>query len=175
MDRRAAIADAAIALLSSEGSRGLTHRAVDALLALPKGSTSYYFRTREALLAAAAARVVALDRADVDEIGPGLEGMIALLETWLRPANRPRLIARFELFLMAARKGPGPLSSSRGGFVRLVEEGLSAAGVPEPSRGAATLIAIYEGLLLDTMMGSSRGPEERAEILRRVVGTLGDG
>src|SRR5262245_53564436 len=96
MDRRVAIADAAIALLASEGSRGLTHRAVDAHLELPKGSTSYYFRTREALIAAAGTRLASIDRADVEAIEPGLDGIVNLLEHWLEPANRPRLIARFE-------------------------------------------------------------------------------
>jgi hypothetical protein len=46
------IADAAIGLLAAEGMRGLTHRTVDRAADLPKGSTSYYFRTRQALLQA---------------------------------------------------------------------------------------------------------------------------
>ncbi|HEY1174567.1 MAG TPA: TetR family transcriptional regulator, partial [Phytomonospora sp.] len=48
--RRGLVADAAIALLADKGTRGLTHRAVDEQAGLPQGSTSYYFRSREALL-----------------------------------------------------------------------------------------------------------------------------
>src|SRR5664279_5856370 len=50
LDRRAAMGDAAIAIIGGRGLRALTHRAVDQALALPDGSTSYYLRTRRALL-----------------------------------------------------------------------------------------------------------------------------
>lgn len=52
--RRIEIADAALAVLAAEGSRGLTHRAVDEAAGLPSGSTSNHFRTRSALLEAGA-------------------------------------------------------------------------------------------------------------------------
>lgn len=175
MDRRLAIADAAISLLATEGSRGLTHRAVDALLKLPKGSTSYYYRTREALIAAAVTRIVELDRGDLESMGPGLEGMVDLLEHWLKPEIRPRLTARFELFLMRARaERLGTMAQTRAAFRRQVEEGLAAHGVRDPTRCAAMLIAIQEGLLLDELIGAGVGPAGRAEILRRVFNALGD-
>ncbi len=60
-ERRDAIADAAIHLVANRGLRGLTHRAVDAEVGLPPGSTSYYLRTRQALLAACLDRLLALD------------------------------------------------------------------------------------------------------------------
>jgi len=44
------MADAAIVIIGERGLRALTHRAVDQALALPDGSTSYYLRTRRALL-----------------------------------------------------------------------------------------------------------------------------
>ncbi|TDO54429.1 hypothetical protein EV643_101218 [Kribbella sp. VKM Ac-2527] len=62
-DRRAAIADAAIHLVATRGLRGLTHRAVDAKAGLPPGSTSYYLRTRNALLTACVDRMLARDLA----------------------------------------------------------------------------------------------------------------
>ena len=60
-DRRDAIADAAIHLVATRGLRGLTHRAVDAEAGLPPGSTSYYLRTRNALLTACVNRMLARD------------------------------------------------------------------------------------------------------------------
>src|SRR5690606_33148997 len=48
--RRQALADAGIAVLAREGSRGLTHRAVDSEAGVPVGTTSNYFRSREALV-----------------------------------------------------------------------------------------------------------------------------
>ena len=62
-DRRTQIADTVIEVLAASGARGLTHRAVDAAAGLPAGSSSYYFRSREALLIAAARRLADLDLA----------------------------------------------------------------------------------------------------------------
>lgn len=64
-DRRTVLADAAIHVLAEEGMRGLTHRAVDRAAALPPGTTSAYFRTRQALLTALVRRLVAQDQAEL--------------------------------------------------------------------------------------------------------------
>ena len=56
-DRRPLIADHAIAVLARGGARALTHQAVDRSSGLAAGSTSYYFRTREALVEAAIERL----------------------------------------------------------------------------------------------------------------------
>src|SRR5262245_42599709 len=48
--RELVLLDAAIEVLAERGTRGLTHRAVDARAGLPLGSTSNRFRTRNALL-----------------------------------------------------------------------------------------------------------------------------
>ncbi|KPI05488.1 hypothetical protein OV450_4029 [Actinobacteria bacterium OV450] len=65
-DRRTLIADTAIALVAAAGLRGLTHRAVDGAARLPAGSTSYYFRTRTALIGACYQRLAELDLGDVE-------------------------------------------------------------------------------------------------------------
>lgn len=63
-DRRAQIVAGAIELIATRGIRALTHRALDTQLALPPGSTSYYFRTRQALIEAVADGITARSRAD---------------------------------------------------------------------------------------------------------------
>nr|WP_202422790.1 TetR family transcriptional regulator [Gordonia sp. SID5947] len=45
------------------GNHAVTHQAVDRHLSLPRGSTSYYFRTRDALISAAAGHLVERSRA----------------------------------------------------------------------------------------------------------------
>ncbi|MDH2393598.1 TetR family transcriptional regulator [Streptomyces sp. HNM0663] len=55
--RRAALVDAAIKVLASEGARGLTFRAVDAAAEVPKGTASNYFANRDDLLNQAGARI----------------------------------------------------------------------------------------------------------------------
>ncbi|MFE3993067.1 TetR/AcrR family transcriptional regulator, partial [Streptomyces goshikiensis] len=110
-DRRTLIADTAIDLVAAAGLRGLTHRAVDAAAGLPAGSTSYYFRTRTALIGACYQRLAELDLGDVDTDGPPPAGadrsaaaaaLAALLYRWLT-TGRARQLARFELSLEAAR------------------------------------------------------------------------
>ena len=49
--------------------RALTHRAVDARAELPMGTTSAYFRTRQALLTAIVKRLSDLDREDLRQRG----------------------------------------------------------------------------------------------------------
>lgn len=65
-DRRPLIADHAIAVLARGGARALTHQAVDRDAGLSPGSTSYYFRTREALVSAAVERIRLHSRAAFD-------------------------------------------------------------------------------------------------------------
>ncbi|AUH69197.1 MULTISPECIES: TetR/AcrR family transcriptional regulator [Gordonia] len=62
-DRREAICEAALDLAAAGGNRAVTHSAVDRTLDLPKGSTSYYFRTRAALLGGAIAHLTRTSRA----------------------------------------------------------------------------------------------------------------
>src|SRR3979409_2718768 len=59
-ERRKQILDAAIDILCDDGVGGLTHRQVDGRAGVPAGTTSNYFRTRQALLEATAARTVDL-------------------------------------------------------------------------------------------------------------------
>ena len=50
MDRREAIASAAVDLVAEGGSHALTHRRIDRRLGLPEGTTSNYARNRRALV-----------------------------------------------------------------------------------------------------------------------------
>jgi AcrR family transcriptional regulator len=59
-ERRDDLADAAIGVLAREGLRGLTHRAVDGAAGLAEGTSSYYFRTRAALLQACVDRLTTI-------------------------------------------------------------------------------------------------------------------
>jgi DNA-binding transcriptional regulator YbjK len=108
------LCDAAIQLLATEGAKGLSHPKVDRYADVPNGSTSFYFRTRSALLQAAAQRLAELDLADLmsvagrtekdDTARPG--GASALATMVMLSGEEPRLTrtkARFELLLQANR------------------------------------------------------------------------
>ena len=64
-ERRRQLADAAIELLGQDGVHGVSHPKVDARAGVPRGTTSFYFRTRKALLLAIATRMAERDAADL--------------------------------------------------------------------------------------------------------------
>ena len=66
--RRVQVLDAAIAVLGRQGVRGVTHRAVDAAAGVPLGTTSNYFRTRDALFEGVVERFAERERAAFDEL-----------------------------------------------------------------------------------------------------------
>ena len=163
-DRRVRIAEAALEVLAREGSRGLTHRAVDRQLALPNGSTSYYYSTRSALLLAAAQRLAALDIADVEASANSIEGVAALLERWLQPAQRTRALARIELLLTAAREPAFSfMRDARAKFIAHAARGRRSA---EARAAATALIALADGLLLH---GLVTGKLSRSELRRALA------
>jgi DNA-binding transcriptional regulator YbjK len=111
--RRNDLCDAAIDALGSAGSRGLTHLEVDRRAGLPTGTASAYYRTREALLHAIAARIAELDLADLTamtekvcaETGstPGITELAQIVMVAARDPWLTRTRARFELALQAGR------------------------------------------------------------------------
>jgi len=113
--RRAALLDAAIEVLAREGARGLTFRAVDAEAAVPVGTATNYFSSRDELfmqvglrfyerlepdagvLAAGLAgprdhdRVTELMHDVVNRVSAFRSGYLALLELRLESTRRPEL------------------------------------------------------------------------------------
>ncbi|MFG1851941.1 TetR/AcrR family transcriptional regulator [Actinomadura geliboluensis] len=109
--RRQALTDAAIDLLAASGVHGVTHRTVEKQAGLPAGTASNYFRSREALLVAAAERVVELHLADMEQAAEhqpagGADLVEMLTESLFTAATalRDRYLAIFELRLEAVRR-----------------------------------------------------------------------
>ncbi|MEU8773741.1 TetR family transcriptional regulator [Streptomyces sp. NPDC048606] len=182
VDRRTLIADTAIALVAAAGLRGLTHRAVDGAAGLAAGSTSYYFRTRTALIGACYRRLAELDLEDLDADPPALPGppvdpaspdatgasagvpldrdaaaaaFAALLHRWLT-AGRERQLARFELSLEAARNPELEPELHRAGLGARARAAavLAALGARDPQRSAELIAAWTDGLLYDRLAGA---------------------
>ncbi|WP_327251243.1 TetR/AcrR family transcriptional regulator [Streptomyces sp. NBC_01244] len=190
-DRRTLIADSAIDLVATAGLRGLTHRAVDGAAGLPAGSTSYYFRTREALIGACYARLAELDLGDFDEgAAPSASSassspmgrdavaaaLAALLYRWLT-SGRTRQLARFELSLEAARNPELATELHRAGQGSRDRAAgiLAALGAARPVESAELLVAWADGLLYDRLAGAlarSRPAPQLAEltsVTRRMI------
>ncbi|MEU0939960.1 MULTISPECIES: TetR family transcriptional regulator [unclassified Embleya] len=115
--RRAALVDAAIEVLAREGARGLTFRAVDNEAAVPVGTVSNYFVSRDDLLTQAGARVY--ERLQPDE---------ALIARQ-RAAGRDR-----ETYAVLMRELVGRVAAFRTGYLALLELRLEATRRPELRR-----------------------------------------
>jgi DNA-binding transcriptional regulator YbjK len=180
--RREHLCDVAITLIARTGLRGLTHRAVDRAADVPEGSTSYYFRTRNALLAAVTARMAEID-AQADRPGPTtdpdeLADLATALVTSLTGPGRERMLARYELSMEAARQPElrAALHTAGAGMRRAARDLLAAAGAPDPARQGPDLVAFLDGLVYDQLAGAGgpRAPEALRASIREVLrGMLG--
>lgn len=165
-ERRDAIADAAIHLVANRGVRGLTHRAVDAAAGLPPGSTSYYLRTRHALLTACLERLLALDERTILRVSPespALEVLVAAVTGIAR--ERPEsTIARYELSLEATRRPElRALRDQHALHLRSSLAGvLASAGVPDAEQSSWPVAAMLDGLIRDRVAGLAATLSEEA-------------
>jgi DNA-binding transcriptional regulator YbjK len=166
------IADAAISVLALEGARGLTHRALDRRLQLPDGSTSYYFRTRQALLAAATARLLLLDSLDASDFEMSAAGLSRMCQRWSTGTRRERAIARLELFLAAARSPE--FDAAREFFLAGADAKLRDLSASSPRSAAVAVVALMDGLLIHSLvLGPLREPELK-HITSRVLEAFTD-
>lgn len=111
-ERRRDLCDTAIQLLADDGAKGLSHLKVDRKADVPDGTTSFYFRTRSALLRAVAERLVELDLADLQSVADSTDSRgnnpspSRLSQVIIRSGSEPqfsRTKARYELTMQAGR------------------------------------------------------------------------
>lgn len=149
--------DAALALVGDQGLRALTHARVDQRAGLPKGSTSNWFRTRDALLAGVITWLAEMERADFaagsapeittpDQLIDALSGFVTLRTGPL--ASRTR--ARYTLFLEGINDPEllVPLLEQRAVYVEWTIGLLAGIGAARPADAARTLMATGEGMML---------------------------
>jgi DNA-binding transcriptional regulator YbjK len=166
--RRTRLADAAITTLAREGSRGLTHRAVDRTAGVAEGSTSYYFRTRLDLLRAIVRRMSDLDTASLPALahadGEEFEEAFTAAVQGLVTDGRERQLARYELTLEATRRPElreALLANAAPIHDRLTGQ-LAALGVPDPGDRAQDLLALLDGLLFSRLTAADGAPSPQA-------------
>ncbi|WP_370940055.1 TetR/AcrR family transcriptional regulator [Amycolatopsis sp. cg13] len=179
MERIAVIGDAAVEVIAAEGMRGLTHRAVDRAAGLPAGSTSYYARTRVALLELAADRMVALDQAEVAPPEGELAEFLGAMVYRSITVGRTRMLARYEFALESVRRPELRARYDAGGLElrRRCAEVLAAAGSPTPEDHTRVLIGWLDGSIFDALAGTgSVNPPAEADLVqgaRAVLAGLG--
>ncbi|MCO5994032.1 TetR/AcrR family transcriptional regulator [Actinoallomurus rhizosphaericola] len=111
-ERRAALIDAAIEVLAREGARGLTFRAVDKQAAVPVGTASNYFASRDDLMTQIGGRVYERLQPDAATIARSLQGprdrrrVTEFMQELVGRAGafRSGYLALFELRLEATRR-----------------------------------------------------------------------
>lgn len=174
-DRRQLLARTALQVLATAGARGLTHRAVDTRAGLPTGSTSYYFRSRTALLRACVEDLAAQDHADLDVMAPLLAAadgealgqvLADVLLRWLS-TDRERHIARYELSMEALRRPELAEDLHRSGTTirQRVADVLAGLGAADPVEQAHWLVACLDGVVFDRLVGANAGAAvERAQL-----------
>ncbi|MFE9491837.1 TetR/AcrR family transcriptional regulator [Streptomyces sp. NPDC006641] len=183
-DRRSVLADAAIGVLAEAGMRGLTHRAVDRAADMPPGTTSAYFRTRQALLTGLVRRLVALDQAelqaageqaatvrDADELTDGLVGFVGRR---LTGEGRRKSLARYACAVESVRRPElREILVPRENAAREAARAfLDAQGVADAEGRTLTLLACVDGLVFDRLVGGGEVP--RDEIAGLVAAALRD-
>ncbi|MGW6695353.1 TetR/AcrR family transcriptional regulator [Rhodococcus sp. NPDC054953] len=161
--RRDLICEAALDLAADGGNHALTHQGVDARLGLARGSTSYYYRTRRALVSAAITRLATRSRehfADAASSDPPRTteeaGRVIAdhLETLLVDRRRD-VLARYALAVDAAgneelRAGLASCLFSLPAATAL----MGALGARDPAVAARDLISLLEGLVFDCTFGA---------------------
>ena len=179
-DRRTALLDAALELVGTQGMRGLTHRAVDLAAAVPSGSTSNYFRTREALILGIVERFIAREREMVtgpyDEVDASPEGVAAALGRFVERAlgpDRAVTLARYAILVETAQN-PGLREGMAPGAEQVDAWALdliTRAGSPDAARDLSFLANFVTGLVLHELALPSPDLDARARI-RAVIDTL---
>ena len=173
-DRRTEILDAALSVLAEDGMRALTHRAVDAAAGIAPGSTSYYFRTRSALIAGCVDRLVEIDRGFAVPPASGVAGFLDLVvaagEVMAGP-ERTRTLARYELSVAAMHDDALRALLGAGGtaVARMAAAMLADLGATDPEGSARKLLAAFDGVLFSALV---RGEEQVGATLRAVVGPV---
>ena len=181
--RRRAILEAALRLVARDGPHAATHRAVAAEAGVPLAATTYYFASREDLIAQALR--LSVDQ-ELAEIGDWLAGrpepataeaaadlLAELFEATL--AGDPlTLLARNELYQAAARAPEIRAEARRwtDAYLGLLAPMLERLGAARPREDAELVVSALGGLL-DLRLAEDRcSPAELRARLRRLLTAL---
>jgi DNA-binding transcriptional regulator YbjK len=183
--RRDAILDAAIRIVARDGVQAATHRAVAREAGVALAATTYYFASRELLVAEALRQVAARGVARLERATRELPARMsvaltaALFATTIADELRGRrgqLVSEHVLHLESARLEPvrdahrAWMDAARGLFVA----GMRACGSRQPETDGALVLAVITGLQLGDLAdpdplieGKVLGP-----LLRRLMHAL---
>ncbi|TLP60599.1 TetR/AcrR family transcriptional regulator [Microbispora triticiradicis] len=177
--RREALLDAAVDLLGEGGFAAVTHRAVAGRAGLPLAATSYYFASRDQLLAEAFALLVRREltrmRAAVRRPAGGSAAAVAEALTDVYAADRLRELGLWELYLQAGRD-PALQAIARtwtDGCDEIVASALRGAGYPCGRSEVRFVAGLLSGLWVEDVVEARPDSRERArDAVTRALTTL---
>lgn len=183
--RRDHILDAALLVVGRLGPDALTHRRVAEAANLPLAATTYWFASKEDLLAQTYRRAAERDIARLEQLGERLSAArpavrdlpaaLARLVTDELAADRTGLVAAYALWLEAARR-PELREVTRlwtAAYVRVAAGLLGAAGSRDPEADARIVVAALDGLSLDALVTDDPDAQRTVRAaLERLVAAL---
>lgn len=172
-ERKQALVEAAVRVISRHGLRGLTHRAVDREADVPLGSTSYHARTRKALLSMIVDWLVAMSAENAEltrnsaqaimriELASTEEELIQAMSLLINAlsqnaeANRARYALMIEIDDEELHKLLGPGSPLRQQVIAALTQPFTKLGIAAPTALAAQVFDIGDALVWQrTILGS---------------------
>ncbi|HWI74725.1 MAG TPA: TetR family transcriptional regulator [Baekduia sp.] len=158
---RTKLLDSALDLLGRGGPSALTVRAAEDVAGLPHGSVRHHFGDRAGLVRALFDHLA--DRESAVAAGDGAGDPAAAIAHWLGP-GRDLTLARYELFLMAARDPElrAPLVHARDRFVALAAQRVGAEAAP-------AVVAALDGLVFDALVRGARDAQGLATAVARLT------
>ena len=172
--------DEARRLIAEGGLGAVTHRSVEQAARVPHGSVTYYFGSRDGLVAALVERMIAQSEAQVAAIAErqaassDVDSVARNIATWMDD-NRELHLARLELELAAARdeRIRERMTDAARIVWRMCEPLAAAAGSTDPERDGRAMAAMVDGLLLDRLAHPGQTHELLVEAVGRLTGPRG--
>ena len=174
-----------LTIVGRDGAGSVTHRAVAKQAGVPLAATTYYFASRDELLAEAFHKAAAEDIAQLQRdaqllAAPPVDAsslaarLCDLVDQWLA-GDRLTLLAQYEISLEAARR-PELAAASRAwtdAHVTAFAPALRQLGTADPDRDAWIVYSTLCGMVLDELAAPRR--RFHAELLRPSIERLLDG
>jgi TetR/AcrR family transcriptional regulator, regulator of biofilm formation and stress response len=176
--RRHALLEAAVRVIGRGGIAAVDHRAVAAEAGVPLGSTTYYFESKDDMVAQALHHVAdrESERLEAEVLAGLLDERASIVDqladlilgTWA--SERVVLIAQFELYLEAGRRADLRPVAERWdrAYRELLARALACLGTLDPIEHAHLLGAAIDGLLLQHIAKGS----DRAVVRRSVIAMI---
>lgn len=171
--------DATVRLIGEGGIAAIDHRAVAAAAGVPLGSTTYYFKSKDDMVAQALHHVAEREAAEIDaQVAGGqldveaklLPERLADLVIQIWAGDRVTLLAQYELYLESARRPDLRPAAERWdqAYRDLLRHALERLGAPDPERRARLLCAGLDGILLDHVATGSDSRELRSLVIELI-------